>query len=414
MAKGALLVGQSGGPTPVINATLVGVVREAARQGDVGRVLGLRHGIEGALAEELVDLGGQDAPTLARVAATPAAALGSCRHKLLEEEYGRILEVLRAHDVRYLLLIGGNDSMDTSLRVAGLAKREGYEMAVVGVPKTIDNDLPETDHCPGYGSAARFLALSTIGAGLDLKAMSTFDDVSILEAMGRHTGWLAAASVLGRRSPGGAPHIVCVPERPFDEASFLERVLEVHRDHGHVFCVVAEGLCDARGEFVGAGSHEARTDAFGHRLVTLTAGVAHHLAGRIADALGLQARYSRPGTLQRSWMEASRTDREEAAMVGAAAVRAAVGGRSETMIALERLSEAPYRCGVGEVPLSRVANQERPLPDAWIAEDGMMVTDAFADYAMPLIGDPLPDYAGLLESPVAKMATGRQLPREGG
>lgn len=395
-AKGALAVGQSGGPTAVTNATLVEIVREAPAYAEVGRILGLVHGIEGALAQEMIDLRQQDPSVLEYVARTPAAALGSSRYKVREEDCERVLEVFRAHEVRYLLLVGGNDSMDTCHRIARMAAREGYELAVVGVPKTIDNDLPGTDHCPGYGSAARFIALATMDAGMDLEAMRTFDDVSILETMGRNTGWLAAASALGRRAPSDPPHLIYVPERPFDEAQFMETVQRVHDANGHVFCVVAEGLRDRHGQFVGLVPETVQTDVFGHKLVTLTSGVGQYLAARIREVLCLQARCSRPGTLQRSaGTTISCTDLEEAKMVGRAAVQHAVRGVSDVMVALRRVSNNPYRSEPGIAPLACVANRERFLADAWIEPDNTGMTSEFLEYALPLIGDPLPEYGRL-------------------
>jgi 6-phosphofructokinase 1 len=247
MVKGALAVGQSGGPTAVMNATLAGVVREAGAQAAVGQIFGLRHGIEGALSDDLIDLRRHDGRTLDLVARTPAAALGSSRHKVRDDDLEPTLRTFRAHDVRYFLLIGGNDSMDTCHRIVAAAEQSNYALTVVGVPKTIDNDLPVTDHCPGYGSAARFVALAAMSVGVDLEAMSTFDDVSILETMGRNTGWLAAASVLGKRGPADPPHLICLPERVFDEAAFLDRVRRAHETYGQGLCVVAEGLRDAGG-----------------------------------------------------------------------------------------------------------------------------------------------------------------------
>jgi 6-phosphofructokinase 1 len=397
-----------------MNATLAGVVREAGAQAAVGQIFGLRHGIEGALSDDLIDLRRHDGRTLDLVARTPAAALGSSRHKVRDDDLEPTLRTFRAHDVRYFLLIGGNDSMDTCHRIVAAAEQSNYALTVVGVPKTIDNDLPVTDHCPGYGSAARFVALAAMSVGVDLEAMSTFDDVSILETMGRNTGWLAAASVLGKRGPADPPHLICLPERVFDEAAFLDRVRRAHETYGQVLCVVAEGLRDAGGRFVGISGQDARTDRFGHTLVTLTSGVGYYLAGRIAESLGLQARSNRPGTLQRSaWMALSTTDYAEAEGAGRAAVRCATGGMTDVMITLDRVSSVPYACEFGTTPLDAVANRERRFPEEWIAPDGSGTTAEFVDYALPLVGDALPEYGRLGAETVPRRAR-RAVQREGG
>jgi len=372
------------------------VVEEALKHREIKGVYGLVHGIEGALGEDLVDLTRASAAVLQGLRETPGSALGSCRHKLSEEDYARIVEVFRAHDVRYFVYIGGNDSMDTCHRIASLAEAENYEIRVMGAPKTIDNDLVRTDHCPGYGSAARFIALATMDAGRDLEAMCTFDKVTILETMGRNAGWLTAAAVLGKREPRDPPHLVYVPERPLDEQVFLKRVQEICEDLGYAFVVVCEGVRDPSGTFVVEAGAPMRTDAFGHRLVTLTSGTAHYLAGRVREELGLQARHVKPDTVQRSSSAcASGTDREEAYRCGAAAVAHAVKGDVGAMVTLVREPGAKYRCSTGLAPLEEVANAQKKLPDAFINPEGDFVTDAFRAYALPLIGDPLPEYVRL-------------------
>ena len=396
IGRGNLAVGQSGGPTPVINASLAGVIEEAGRHGEIEGIYGLVHGIEGALGEQLVDLTRASPTVLRGLRHTPGAALGSCRHKLSEEDYTRILEVFRAYDVRYFVYIGGNDSMDTCHRIASLAAGEDYEIRVMGVPKTIDNDLVRTDHCPGYGSAARFVASATMDAGRDLEAMRTFDKVTILETMGRNAGWLTAAAILGKREPRDPPHLVYVPERPLDEGTFLKRVGAIHDELGCVFVVVCEGVQDPSGTFVVEAGSPMRTDAFGHKLVTLTSGVAHYLAGRVREELGLQARHIKPDTIQRSFSAcASKTDREEAYRCGAAAVAHAVAGDVGSMVTLIREPGPEYRCSTGLAPLEEVANAQRTLPDDFIGPEGDFVTDAFREYALPLVGDPLPEYVRL-------------------
>ncbi len=258
--QGTLVIGQSGGPTAVINASLAGVLREAGRHPQVGRVYGLVGGMEGVLTETFRDLTGESAATLAALCHTPGALLRSCRTGLAPSDDDRLVQVLAAHDVRYFLYAGGNGSMYTCLRVREAARSRGYDVRVVGVPKTVDNDLLATDHCPGYGSAARFVARTVQDTGLDLVALQTFVPVLITEVMGRNAGWLAAAAVLAKETDQDAPHRVYVPERAFDEDSFLRDVLRIHGERGSVSVVVSEGIRDAKGELVGSGG-SAPTDA---------------------------------------------------------------------------------------------------------------------------------------------------------
>lgn len=401
---GVLVVGQSGGPTPVINASLAGVIGEAQKHDCFSGIYGLVHGIEGALKEELLDLEGETTANLNLLARTPASALGSCRHKLTAADYERILEVFRAHNVRHFVYIGGNDSMDTCHRISELAAASGYEMQVMGVPKTIDNDLALTDHCPGYGSAARFLALATRDTGRDLESMATFDDVVILEAMGRNAGWLAAAAALGKGAEDEAPHLVYVPEVAFDQERFLDDVARIHGRLGRVFVVVSEGIREGDGQFVmerqlrGTGS-----DAFGHVVHALTTGVAAYLTDLIHARLGLQARFLRPGLIGRALSACvAETDRREALAVGKEAVAHLAAGLSGYMVTLERASEEPYVCGTGVAPLAGVANAEKVMPRELVNEAGNMISQAFWPYAEPLIDGPLPPLARLNSARVSQ------------
>jgi 6-phosphofructokinase 1 len=401
---GALVVGQSGGPTPVINASLAGVVGEAQQHDCFTGIYGLVHGIEGALKEELLDLTAEKAANLALLGRTPASALGSCRHKLSEDAYERILAVFRAHSVRHFVYIGGNDSMDTCHRILKLAAASGYEMQVMGVPKTIDNDLACTDHCPGYGSAARFLALATRDTGRDLEAMATFDDVTILEAMGRNAGWLTASAALSKKLEDEAPHLIYVPEVPFDQDRFLDDVARIHARLGRVFVVVSEGIRDADGQFIGQ-EKQSSSDAFGHVVHSLTVGVAAYLTDIVRGSLGLQARFLRPGLIGRALSCCvAETDRQEAWGVGRAAIAQLVAGHSGHMVTLKRISNIPYRCETGMAPLAEVANAEKLLPRAFVNERGNMPTGAFWDYALPLIDGPL--------SPLARLK-GDRIPAKG-
>ena len=405
--KGNLVVGQAGGPTAVINSSLAGVIEEALQQAAIAGIYGLRRGLLGLLAGDLVDLRRETAATIAGLRATPAAALGTSRRRFQEEDGPRLLATLRAHDIRYLAYIGGNDSMDTAQRLADLAQAAGYELRLVGVPKTIDNDLPHTDHTPGYGSAARYVALATQEAGLDAAATAVVDAVCILEVMGRDAGWVAAAASLARVGAGGclrpdeAPHLIYVPERRLSASRFLADVAAVYRRVGHVVAVVAETVRDEVGE---PWAQSLGVDDFGHRRLV---GTAERLCALVRQELGLQARFDKPGTLQRaSFLCRSPVDEEEAYALGRAAVARLLAGHSGVMLTLVRESDEPYSCTIGQAPLAAVAHGVRRLPDEYIAPAGNFVTPAFLTYAHPLIGGPLPEYARLRGVPVG-LATAR-------
>jgi 6-phosphofructokinase 1 len=356
------------------------------------------NGIEGALSETLRDLSGENETTLRALCHTPGSALGSCRRKFKPEDEERLLQILAAHNVRYFLYAGGNDSMDTCARVRAAAERRGYELYVVGVPKTIDNDLMFTDHCPGYGTAARFIAQTTRDTGLDLISLRTFVPVMITEIMGRNSGWLAASAALAKERDGDAPHLVYVPERIFDEDAFLREVERVYKEIGCVAVAISEGVRDASGEIIGSRA-SAPVDAFGHKVVALGHGVGTRLADRVTTRLGLTARCNRPGTIQRvSSAHLSLADIEEAEAVGRAAVHQVVSKDDGYMITLVRVPGPRYACITGIAPLRDVANAERCLPAEYLTADGTNITPAFRDYALPLLGDPLP--------PVARMSGG--------
>jgi ATP-dependent phosphofructokinase / diphosphate-dependent phosphofructokinase len=395
----ALLVGQSGGPTAVINSSLAGVLAEAARQPEIGAVYGLRHGAEGLLAEDWQELSLHDPALVAGLRATPSAALGSARHRLRDDDLAAALSVLRRHDVGYFLLIGGNDSADTTDRLGRAAAVAGYPLQAVAVPKTIDNDLPATDHCPGYGSIARYLAISVQEAALDTAAMRRTDPIKLIEVMGRGAGWVAAAAALGRDRPDGAPHLVYLPERPITTEAILTDVEAVYRRHGYAVVVLCENQTEptAAGERVlGAGGEPEWVDAFGHPYYPSPAA---YLCRLLRGELGVRARYDKPGTLQRmSRALVSRTDEREAFAVGRAAVRAAVQGRGGTMVTLVRRANAPYHCSTGLAPLTMVANQSREMPANFIGPGAAEpITAAFSAYALPLLGGPLPHYTWLPE-----------------
>jgi ATP-dependent phosphofructokinase / diphosphate-dependent phosphofructokinase len=389
MLKGNLLVGQSGGPTPVINASLAGVILNAQNYRDIDGIYGMVHGIEGMFRDELIDLNQESRQTIENLLYTPASALGSCRHKIKESEYERILDVCQAHNIRHFVYIGGNDSMDTCLNITKLAGSSGYEMQVIGVPKTIDNDLAVTDHCPGYGSAARFLALAARDTGLDMESMATFEDVTILEAMGRNAGWLAAGSTLAKFSEDEAPHLVFIPELDFDEIIFLDAIKGVHDRLNRVFVVVCEGVRYADGSYVGSHMMKETADAFGHTLNTLTVGVAAYLADLVTRRLGLRARFLRPVLIGRASSACiSDVDRQEAFQVGKEAVLQLADNQTGLMITLSRISTSPYYCEPGTTPLENVANTEKLMPLDYFDESTWLPNEKFKEYAIPLIGEP--------------------------
>jgi 6-phosphofructokinase 1 len=393
MPAGTLLYAQSGGVTAVINATAAAVIETARARGV--KVLAGRNGILGVLREELVDTSKETAAAIRGLSQTPGGAFGSCRVKLksLDEDrarYERLIEVLRAHDVRWFLYNGGNDSADTALKVSRLAGEFGYPLTCVGVPKTVDNDLAVTDCCPGFGSAAKYTAVSVREAALDVAAMAdTSTKVFVYEAMGRHAGWLAAAGGLAGRGPDDAPQIILFPERPFDENVFIDEVKATVERVGWCVVVASEGIRNAEGRFVadaGAGK-----DSFGH---TQLGGVAAHLAGRVKDRLGMKVHWTLPDYLQRSARHiASKTDLDQAMAVGKAAVQFALKGMNATMPVIVRTSDAPYRWKIEAAPLDRVANREKKMPANFIRKDGFGITPAARRYLEPLIrGEAYPAY----------------------
>ena len=394
MPAGTLLYAQSGGVTAVINATASAVI-QAARAKKV-RVLAARNGILGALREELVDASKLSLAEVKALAHTPGGAFGSCRLKLKSLEadrakYERLLAVLKAHDVRWFLYNGGNDSADTALKVSQLAAEFGYPLTCVGVPKTVDNDLAVTDCCPGFGSAAKYTAVSVRECALDVAAMAeTSTKVFVYEAMGRHAGWLAAAAGLAGVGRDDAPHLILFPERVYDEADFLARVEAVVKRVGYCVVVASEGIRRADGSFVAdAGGGK---DSFGH---TQLGGVASHLAGRVKDVLGHKVHWTMPDYMQRSARHiASLTDLEQAMAVGRAAVECALNGQNAVMPVIVRDADTPYRWHVDIAPLARIANHEKTMPKNFIRKDGHGITSAARRYLQPLIeGEAYPPYA---------------------
>ncbi len=390
-----VLIGQSGGPTVVINNSVCGIVQEAKRQG-VGGIYGAINGILGVLRDDLIDLGKEDPFTIEGLRKTPSSALGSCRYKVQEEDYGRIIEIFEKHNIRFFFYIGGNDSMDTAHKIEGLARKEDFDLTVIGVPKTVDNDLVKTDHCPGYGSVARFNAIATRDAGRDTDAIYTSDPIKIIETMGRNTGWITASTALAKEDENDAPHLIYLPETPFIAEDFLEDVLTVYKKLGKVVITVCEGLKNESGEHLMASRGEIDTDGFKHAQL---GGVADYLCRLISRELKIKARFDKPGTIQRTSMVcASKTDIEEAYMVGRDAVKYAMEGKSGYMVSLIR--EKEYRCKTGLVRLELIANRVKRVPENFIKEEGNFVTQEFIRYAKPLIGGPLPEYVRLGRFPV--------------
>ena len=411
MGKGTLLYAQSGGVTAVINAT-AGAVIQAARARKV-KVLAARNGILGALREDLVDTSKESAAAIRALAHTPGGAFGSCRFKLksLEDDqpkYQRLLDVFDAHDVRWFLYNGGNDSADTALKLSEMARVTGYPLTCIGVPKTVDNDLVVTDNCPGFGSAAKYTAVSVAEAALDVAAMAdTSTKVFVYEVMGRHAGWLAAAGGLAGTGKGDAPQVILFPEVAYDEAKFLARVQDVVKKVGWCVVVVSEGIRHADGRFVadaGAGQ-----DAFGHSQL---GGVGPLLAATVKDKLGLKVHWTVPDYLQRSARHiASATDLAQAQAVGQAAVDYALEGRNGVMPVIVRTSSQPYRWKIAPAPLTGIANREKTLPKGFIDRSGFGITQACRNYLEPLVRgeapppyrpDGLPNYVRLKLSTVAR------------
>lgn len=397
MAAKNLFYAQSGGVTATINASAAGVIEAAREHSDViGKVYAGRDGIIGALEEELIDTGAENAEAIAALKHTPGGAFGSARYKLkgLEEDrekYERLIEVFKAHDIGYFLYNGGGDSADTCLKVSRLSEEMGYPVRAIHIPKTMDNDLPHTDCSPGFGSVAKYTAVSIREAGFDLASMcKTSTKVFILEVMGRHAGWTAAAGGLAADDGYRDPHICLFPEIPFDERAFLRKVDETVAENGYCTIVASEGVRTPEGKFL---SEAGTTDAFGH---TQLGGVAPLLADRIKSELGHKHHYAIADYLMRSARHiASATDLEQSYAVGRAAVEYAAAGKSGVMVTIERVSDEPYQWTHGEAPLDEIANVEKKMPREFIREDGFHITGACRRYLAPLIaGEDYPPYEG--------------------
>ena len=388
--KGACIIGQSGGPTAVINASAQGVIQTALASPQITRVLGAAHGIKGVLADQLYDMGQEDPGQLELLQFTPSSALGSCRYKLADPDvddtdYKRILEIFQKYDVRYFFYNGGNDSMDTCNKISKYMQRVGYPCNIIGVPKTIDNDLSGTDHCPGYASAAKYIATSCMELYQDARVYDT-GTVVIVEIMGRHAGWLAGAAGLATWA-GSGPDLIYLPEVDFSMEAFLADVKRVYEDTGNCLVAVSEGIHYGDGTFVSEAKTSA-TDGFGHAQL---GGLASHLASAVKEAFGVKVRGIELSLLQRCGAHlASETDIEEAVMSGKAAVENAVNGITDKMVGFERSYEdGQYVCKTKLLPLTDVANTEKKVPIEWINAAHNGVEKPFIDYVLPLIqGEP--------------------------
>lgn len=395
--RGNLIIGQSGGATAVINASLVGAFKEALKDERIGGIYGMRYGIQGLLQEDILDLRQQPSGVWSQLLSTPSAALGSCRYKLKDEDPARVIDIFRRYNIRYLLYIGGNDLADTTHRLAEAAQQSNYELYAISVPKTIDNDLPYTDHCPGYGSAARFLALATMDSTMNTISIPMHYPVKVIETMGRDAGWLTASTALGKRDDIDPPHILLLPEQQFQQERYLEQVEAVYRRIGYVIIAVAEAVRDEQGQPLGSAG-QTGNNSFQHPLLS---GAAQFLVELVKQHLKLRARFDKPGDLQRMASNAiSPVDRDEAYLVGQAGVRAVMNDENDKMVTLVRQTVPTYSCTTDLVELAKVANQQKLLPDEYLNADKTMVTQAFYDYALPLIGEALPHYPTLQKTRV--------------
>jgi len=420
---GNLLVAQSGGPTAVINSSLAGVIQEAGRHECIEEIYGGANGILGILNEELLDINDERARTIEGLRYTPAAAFGTCRYKIdfkkkpekAAQDMDRLFEVFQAHNIRYFFYIGGNDSQDTSNKIHEEAVKRNYEMRVIGVPKTIDNDLPFTDSCPGYGSVIKYNATTVLEVGIDVASMATDDgSCCIIEVMGRSAGWIAAGTVLAKRgNPTNPPHVILLPEIRYDVDEVLAKIKEIVATHGYCVMVVGEGIKNKHGEEIGA--DKTRLDAFGHPVL---AGAAEKIKELIQEKLNTKTRSVLLGYAQRAAGHlASLTDANNAFACGEAAVKAAVSGQSGHMVKIvrEKRADNSIKWTTGLQLLAEVANVEHFVPRDWVSEDGLLPNEKFVEYARPLIegevkvpmADGLPKYVELEKSRVEKKLSPR-------
>jgi len=395
MAKANAVYAQSGGVTSVINSSAYGVIKAAQESDIIDNIYGGLYGINGVLEEQLVDISQEEPADIERLPFTPSGAFGSCRKKLpsLEKnraDFERIIEVFKAHDVRYFFYNGGNDSMDTAHKVSQLSHDMGYDVTCIGVPKTVDNDLPVTDNCPGFGSVAKYNAVSIREASFDVASMhKDSTKVFVTETMGRHAGWIAASAAMAARTEDEGPHIILLPEIAFREEAFLAEVERIRAKLGYCVVAVSEGLQNPDGKFV---ADAGTVDGFGH---TQLGGAGDFIANLVKNKLGIKVHNALPDYFQRSGRHiASKTDVEQAIAVGREAVNLASQGLNGQMVTIVRESDSPYQWTVGHTDIGNIANKEKVLPPEYIREDGFHVTEAFRTYCAPLIeGEMWPDYA---------------------
>ena len=380
-----LIIAHGGGPTAVINSSLYGVIKAAEKSSEIDRIIGAAHGVEGILSEHFIDLSAAPRREIDLLPQTPASAIGSCRRKLTEEDYPIILDVFKKHDIRYFICNGGNDSMDTCNKVSKMAKEAGYELSVMGIPKTIDNDLAHTDHSPGFGSAARFYISAVRDMWAEVKALPLF--VTFFETMGRNAGWLAASTSLAKQNGRSCAQLIYLPEIPFDKHRFISDIQAQLKKGRELLVVVSEGISNPDGTMLAATGF---VDGFGHRT---PGGAAQAMARILTEETGIWARGERPGLMGRaSQILQSPVDRDEAIACGEYAVNALLDGKSGYMVSLVRKSNSPYICELGLTPLSDVANVERKFPMEWITPDKTGISPEFEEYLKPLIGGEFPDY----------------------
>ena len=399
-AKNAIYA-QSGGVTSVINATAGGVIEAARKSKRINKLFAGKNGIRGLLREDIIDTSIEDIIEIKKLQHTPGGIFGSCRHKLKDpssnkREYERLIEVFRAHDIGYFFYNGGGDSQDTTNKISQFTIDAGFPVNCIGIPKTVDNDLPYTDNCPGFGSVAKYVATSVREASLDVQSMSeSSTKVFIMEVMGRHAGWIAASSGLAHDKNNSAPHIILLPEVPFYKAKFLKRVKDTIKKHGFCVIVVSEGARFKNGEFI---ADAGTVDSFGHKQL---GGVAPTIAGMIKDNLGLKYHWAVSDYLQRAARHiSSKTDLDQAYAVGKEAVKFALSGENAVMPIIKRTSSSPYSWEIDKVELSQVANVEKKLPQKFISKDGFGVTEACKNHLRPLIqGEAYPPYKdGVIET----------------
>jgi len=394
MKKRNVLYAQSGGVTAVINATAAGVIEAARESKEIGKIYAAKNGILGALKEEIIDTSLESAKEISKLKHTPGGAFGSCRYKLKDpkenkSEYQRLLDIFVAHNIGYFLYNGGGDSQDTANKIANFTKEMGFPVQCIGIPKTVDNDIPFTDNCPGFGSVAKYIAISTKEAGLDVLSMSeTSTKVFILEVMGRHAGWIAASSGLAKQNEGDPPHIILFPEITFNKSKMISKVRSSVKKDGYCVIVVSEGVRDRKGNFL---ADAGTTDAFGHKQL---GGVAPQIASIINSSLGYKYHWAVSDYLQRSARHiASQTDLDHAYAVGQVAIEFVLNGENAVMPIIKRGKTKKYSWSIDKVALSRVANKEKKMPRSFISKDGFSITKSCRDYLNPLVqGEAYPPY----------------------